>query len=219
MALKETSVNQKHNIPSMIDGAVSSYLAHLCFIPQHLRTHAPWKWGFDLAEKNLNTPIDFTQPHGIDYFLAKHLRYYKPDYREKIKAQKRHNQLPWVLDGANIKLIKKRLRHKDIIGAWEGFMATANAEWRESNHPLYQSAGGDARPFLATLYTMSVDGAYHVIHPLSLIWWSMGAYLIDSTHVPELLLKLTGAWTIAFGLIGLPIAVKKAMLAQKQPPE
>jgi len=206
MALKETS---DYKLPHMVDGALSSFMAHICFIPQHLRIHAPWKWGFGLVEKRSKKPIDFTQPNRVDFYLSRHLQYYSLDYRTKIMAQKGHNRSLWIFDGTNINLVRKRLKQKDPVGALESFVASANAEWRIPNRALYQSAGGDNRPFLATLYTMSIDGAYHVIHPLSLIWWSLGAYIIDSAHFGEIMLKWTGMWTVAFGLVGLPIALRK----------
>lgn len=219
MSAIETKNGQHYGLPSIVDGTVSSLLAHLFFIPEHFRVHYPGRYVLELIEKKTGKTIDFTPTTGLDTVISSFLRYYKPDYRTKIKQEMKQNKHFGLFNGLNTKLLRRELNRDDLVGALQVFFGTTNPEWRIPNQMAFESAGGEKHPLFATTYTMLLNGLLHVWYPLKLPFWYAACAVISPNAISESLLNLSLINSISFGLIGLAIGMRKKSISSQNPRE
>jgi len=79
---------------------------------------------------------------------------------------------------------------------------------------FYKGAGGDNRPFFATVSTMGFNGLMHVVDPAALPIY-LGLAVETSSNPEEFVAKMAVGLTATFAVIGIPIGLKKYWVNRK----
>lgn len=194
-----------HPVYQLMDGFLSATTAHALSLPKFVGAH----FFEPLAEKVAGRKVNLTQYGSLDRFLQEQLQNYNPEYHKKIQRDIRKHPLV----GIAVKLMLRKVKTGDFLGAYESFWGSFNPIWRHPNRMFYKGAGGEEKPFFATVTTMGYNGFMHVFHPLALPIY-LGA-ASQSSHPEQFISEAAVRAGTAFAVLGVPVGVRKYLRNRK----
>ncbi|MCL4415850.1 MAG: hypothetical protein M1365_03985 [Actinobacteria bacterium] len=182
----------------IMDGFLSATASHFLSVPKFIGGTLE-----SLVSEKLGRQVNLSEYGAVDRFLQEQLQNYDPNFHRKFSR----DLMKHPLAGVAGKLILKRIRKGDLLGAYEGFWGSWNPIVRHPNRILYKSLGGDKKPFFSTVATMGYNGLMHVFHPVAL---PMYLGLASKSSNPEQFMAESAA-TLAttFAVLGVPIGLRK----------
>jgi hypothetical protein len=147
----------------------------------------------------------------VEQFLTEQLQNYDPDFLEEINTK-----MSRPYDGLAVKLIKKKLKKGDLLGAHEAFWGSWNAPFRVPIKMFYRGAGGDEKPFFASVAAMAYSGFLHVVDPYSGIPMSVLCASLLGKPFFEYWVSMIVHATALFTALGIPIGISKRHRLKKR---
>lgn len=192
-------IAQDSALYQLMDGLLSATFAHYLSLPKFIGGEIE-----GLIEDVFHKKIKLIEGNAVDRFLQEQLQNYDPNFHQKISKDLKERPLI----GIAVKMIYKKVKVGDLLGAYESFWGSWNPLWRQPNKMLYKGAGGKNRPFFASVTTMGYSGFIHVFHPLALpLYIAVGA--TSNQPLETFLLSMGVHQAGRFAVLGIPVGLKK----------